>query len=119
MKAQATSRPTWPSSPSSPTVIAEIEPDVLAVQEVGDPEAIEDLRERLDGDWHTETSELSEFSDARGIRVGFLSRLALIEVEQVHEFPRAPGAGAGRRRGRNGGADGPRGTAGAGERGRS
>ncbi len=96
-------------------VIGEIDPDVLAIQEVGDPEALEDLRERLDGDWHTETSE---FPDARGIRVGFLSRLALTEVEQVREFPEHPGAGAGRRRGRNGGADGPRGTAGAGAGGR-
>ncbi len=65
-------------------VIGEIAPDVLAVQEVGDPEALEDLRERLDGDWHAETSE---FPDGRGIRVGFLSRLELAEVDQVREFP--------------------------------
>ncbi len=32
-------------------VIGGIEADVVAVQEVGDPEALEDLRERLDGDW--------------------------------------------------------------------
>jgi len=65
-------------------VIGEIAPDVLAVQEVGDPEALEDLRDRLDGDWHAETSE---FPDGRGIRVGFLSRLELAEVDQVREFP--------------------------------
>jgi len=65
-------------------VIGEIEPDVLAVQEVGDPEALDDLRERLDGDWQAETSE---FPDARGIRAGFLSRLPFAEVEQVREFP--------------------------------
>ena len=57
---------------------------MLAVQEVGDPEALEDLREHLEGDWHTETSE---FPDGRGIRVGFLSRLALAEVEQLRAFP--------------------------------
>jgi hypothetical protein len=41
-------------------VIGELAPDVLAVQEVGDPEALEDLRERLDGDWHAETSEFPD-----------------------------------------------------------
>jgi endonuclease/exonuclease/phosphatase family metal-dependent hydrolase len=65
-------------------VIGEVEPDVLAVQEVGGPQELEDLAERLDGDWHVDTSE---FPDGRGIRVGFLSRLALAEVEQVREFP--------------------------------
>jgi endonuclease/exonuclease/phosphatase family metal-dependent hydrolase len=65
-------------------VIGEIDPDVLAVQEVGDLDALEDLRVRLDGEWHTETSE---FPDERGIRVGFLSRRALRRVEQVREFP--------------------------------
>jgi endonuclease/exonuclease/phosphatase family metal-dependent hydrolase len=65
-------------------VIGEIDPDVLAVQEVGDLDALEDLRERLDGEWHVETSE---FPDERGIRVGFLSRRALRRVAQVREFP--------------------------------
>jgi endonuclease/exonuclease/phosphatase family metal-dependent hydrolase len=65
-------------------VIGEITPDVLAVQEVGDPEALEDLGERLAGDWLAESSELP---DGRGIRVGFLSRLGLGEVEQLREFP--------------------------------
>lgn len=50
----------------------------------GDPEALEDLRELLDGDWQIETSD---FPDGRRIRVGFLSRLELAEVEQVPEFP--------------------------------
>jgi endonuclease/exonuclease/phosphatase family metal-dependent hydrolase len=64
--------------------ITGLAPDVLAVQEVGQPEALEDLKERLDGRWHTETSA---FPDARGIRVGFLSRLALAEVRQARPFP--------------------------------
>jgi endonuclease/exonuclease/phosphatase family metal-dependent hydrolase len=65
-------------------VIGEIGPDVLAVQEVGDPAALDDLRGRLEGEWHSETSE---FPDERGIRVGFLSRRALRRIEQVREFP--------------------------------
>ena len=65
-------------------VIGDIGPDVLAVQEVGDPEALEDLRGHLDGDWQAETSE---FRDRRGSRVGFLSRLELAEIDQVRAFP--------------------------------
>jgi len=65
-------------------VITGLAPDVLAVQEVGQPEALEDLKARLDGRWHTETSA---FPDARGIRVGFLSRLALADVRQARPFP--------------------------------
>jgi len=59
-------------------------PDVLAVQEVGDDAAVEDLRELLDGDWHV---ELSPDDDRRGIRVGFLSRLPLSDVQRVRAFP--------------------------------
>ncbi len=65
-------------------VIDGLRPDVLAVQEVGNLDALEDLRTRLAGDWH---SEVSEHPDPRGIRVGFLSRLELTDVEQVHPFP--------------------------------
>lgn len=65
-------------------VIDELSPDVLAVQEVGGPEALEDLAARLDGDWRTEVSEIP---DGRGIRVGFLSQRAMQKVEQIHEFP--------------------------------
>ena len=43
-------------------------PDVLAVQEVGTPEALADLTARLDGQWHRELAE----PDGRGIRVGYL-----------------------------------------------
>ncbi len=65
-------------------VIGDVDVDVLAVQEVGEPEALEDLRGRLDGEWH---SALSQFPDGRGIRVGFLSRLELSDVDDVREFP--------------------------------
>ncbi|MGH3622900.1 MAG: endonuclease/exonuclease/phosphatase family protein, partial [Sciscionella sp.] len=63
--------------------IAGLAPEGLAVQEVGDPEALDDLAGRLDGTWHTETAD----ADGRGIRVGVLSRLALSGAEQVTAFP--------------------------------
>lgn len=63
--------------------IGRLEPDVLAIQEVGDPEALDDLVTRLDGRWHTELAE----PDGRGIRVGMLSQLSLTKVEQVRDFP--------------------------------
>jgi endonuclease/exonuclease/phosphatase family metal-dependent hydrolase len=66
-------------------VIAGIDPDVLAVQEVGSPEACDDLVDRLPGEWET---TLSELPDERGIRVGFLSRLAVEDSEEVHAFRR-------------------------------
>jgi endonuclease/exonuclease/phosphatase family metal-dependent hydrolase len=66
-------------------VIAGIGPDVLAVQEVGSPEALDDLVERLPGEWRV---VLSELPDERGIRVGFVSRLAFEDAEDVQAFPR-------------------------------
>jgi endonuclease/exonuclease/phosphatase family metal-dependent hydrolase len=65
-------------------LIAGIGPDVLAVQEVGSPEACQDLVDRLPGDWHV---ALSQLADERGIRVGFLSRLAFDETADVQAFP--------------------------------
>lgn len=64
--------------------IMELAPDVLAVQEVGGPEALADLVDRLDGTWHTALAD----PDGRGIRVGVLSRLPLSDVEQVVDFPK-------------------------------
>jgi endonuclease/exonuclease/phosphatase family metal-dependent hydrolase len=66
-------------------VIRDIDPDVLAVQEVGAPEAIQDLVDRLPGDWHV---ALSQFTDRREIRVGFISRLGFDDTEDVQAFPR-------------------------------
>ena len=65
-------------------MIERIAPDVLAVQEVGDPDAIEDLLTLLTGDWH---SVLSPDPDDRGIRVGFLARHPLGDIEPFGEFP--------------------------------
>lgn len=67
--------------------ITELAPDVLAVQEVGEPEALADLVSRLDGTWHTALAD----PGGRGIRVGALSRLSLNNVEQVVNFPKACG----------------------------
>jgi hypothetical protein len=60
-----------------------VRPDVLAVQEVGDPAAADDLVAELDGG---STVDLGG-PDDRGIRVGFLAMLPLSDVEQVASFP--------------------------------
>ena len=87
-------RPGGPSGPSSEalykaklsalaTVIVEAGPDVLAVQEVGEPAALQDLLAEVGGAWHTYLAD----PDDRGIRVGFISRAELIDVGQVAQFP--------------------------------
>ncbi|MEU7055619.1 endonuclease/exonuclease/phosphatase family protein [Streptomyces sp. NPDC046197] len=65
-------------------VITELDPALLGVQEVGDPDALRDLAELLDGDWHL---AISEHPDGRGIRVGFLSRTALDVLSDTAAFP--------------------------------
>lgn len=64
--------------------------DVLAVQEVGEPDALADLVALLPGSWHTALSE--NFSAAHPIRVGFLSRLLLTQVADaaLYQAPLAP-----------------------------
>lgn len=64
--------------------ITALAPDVLAVQEVGQPEALNDLVDRLAGSWSV---VLSEHPDARGIRVGFLTTLPVVSAGQVTDFP--------------------------------
>jgi endonuclease/exonuclease/phosphatase family metal-dependent hydrolase len=66
------------------TMIGLIAPDVLAVQEVGDQAAFDDLVGALDGDWH---AELSPDADDRGIRVGFVSRQGFGDIERIRAFP--------------------------------
>lgn len=63
--------------------IAALAPDVLAVQEVGSPAALDDLTAAIGGSWHTELAA----PDERGIRCGIISRLPLGDVEQVTGFP--------------------------------
>lgn len=65
-------------------VITELDPALLGVQEVGEPEALDDLVGMLDGDWHV---ALSGHPDGRGIRVGFLSRTAVEVVADTNAFP--------------------------------
>ncbi|GAA4566152.1 nuclease [Planotetraspora kaengkrachanensis] len=69
--------------------ITRISPDVLGVEEVGDPAALDDLVSLLDGEWHV---ALSRHPDARGIRVGFVSRFPLQVLHQITGFshPLAP-----------------------------
>lgn len=67
--------------------ILKLEPDVLALQEVGSPEALNDLNALLEKRYpHT---QLSTFPDSRGIRVAFLSKLAFEEFEDISAFPSA------------------------------
>lgn len=63
--------------------IVDLDPDVLAVQEVGDPAALDDLVDRLDGQWKTALAG----PDGRGIRVGFIARNALANVGQITDLP--------------------------------
>lgn len=63
--------------------ITNLGPDVLAVQEVGDPAALEDLAGKLQGTWRTALAD----PDGRGICVGFLSQSALSKVEEIADFP--------------------------------
>jgi endonuclease/exonuclease/phosphatase family metal-dependent hydrolase len=72
------------------TTINEAGLDVLAVQEVGDPDALGDLTGLLDGDWRHVTSE--HFEAAHPIRVGFLSRLPLEVLADDADFPAQLGA---------------------------
>lgn len=87
-------RPGGPAGPSTDAAytakldalaatIRGLAPDVLAVQEVGDPDALKDLAAKLDGYEHVATAA----PDGRGIRVGLLSRLPLQGVREVAAFP--------------------------------
>jgi endonuclease/exonuclease/phosphatase family metal-dependent hydrolase len=66
--------------------ILNIAPDVLAVQEVGDPGAFADLHARLGGLFPY--TVLAEHFDAlHPIRVGIISRLPLSNQSELFEFP--------------------------------
>jgi hypothetical protein len=58
-------------------------PDVLALQEVGDPAALDDLVGKLDGEWER---RVSGHPDHRGIRVALLSRHPILEAADVVAF---------------------------------
>src|SRR4051794_6823175 len=68
-------------------VVTGEQPDLLAVQEVGDEAAFADLRDRLGAAW---TGALStRFEPDHSIRVGWLGPRALTDVEQVVALPAA------------------------------
>jgi endonuclease/exonuclease/phosphatase family metal-dependent hydrolase len=67
------------------TVILALDPDVLAIQEIGDLEALEELVALLKGRYPHVC--VSTSPDPRGIRVGFLSKLKIEEHEEIETFP--------------------------------
>ncbi|MFJ3796082.1 endonuclease/exonuclease/phosphatase family protein [Streptomyces sp. NPDC090088] len=66
------------------TVITGLDPTLLGVQEVGDPDALADLTELLGANWRF---TLSGHPDGRGIRVGFLARAELTTVSDTAALP--------------------------------
>ncbi len=68
------------------SAITRMDPHVLAVQEVGDPVALDELADRVGGSWHIETAA-PETGTAHTIRVGVLSRLPLTTFDPVAAFP--------------------------------
>ncbi len=66
-------------------VILKLEPDVLAVQEIGNLVAFEELVAMLEGRYPY--VQVSTSPDPRGIRVGFLSKLDIEEHEDIKTFP--------------------------------
>lgn len=68
-------------------VIAAIAPDVLAVQEVGDEEALDDLRDSLAAaTGNTWVCRSSRSPDDRGIRVAVLTTRDVLETDDVVEL---------------------------------
>lgn len=66
-------------------VINHLAADVIGVQEVGSPEAFDDLINQLNGQYPH--SQVSTQPDRRGIRVGFFSKLPIEDSENFVEFP--------------------------------
>ncbi|MCP5516549.1 MAG: endonuclease/exonuclease/phosphatase family protein [Verrucomicrobiales bacterium] len=69
-------------------VIREIDPDVLALQEVGGEAPLQALQNALGGGWPHRV--VSDFPDGRGIRVAFLSKLAPEHRSDIVDFPPGP-----------------------------
>jgi endonuclease/exonuclease/phosphatase family metal-dependent hydrolase len=73
-------------------VIGGLDPDVIALQEVGGEEPVFDLQQALGGAYAHRA--VSAFPDRRGIRVAFLSRLAVQDQVDIVDFPQIPGIAA-------------------------
>ena len=69
------------------SVVLTLDPDVLALQEVGSPEAFWELANALEERYSHR--RLSQAPDRRGIRVGFLSKLEIEDKEDIVDFPQA------------------------------
>jgi endonuclease/exonuclease/phosphatase family metal-dependent hydrolase len=69
-------------------VIRQLNPDVIGFQEVGSESALLLLKQTLKNDYAHHA--VSEFPDRRGIRVAFLSKWAIVEREDIAEFPIGP-----------------------------
>src|SRR5919107_1493524 len=69
-------------------VIGELDPDEVALQEVGGEEELADLQDALGGAYLHQAA--SGFPDGRGIRVAFLSKHPIEEQEDIVEFPEGP-----------------------------
>jgi len=65
--------------------ILSLDPDVLAVQEIGGPEPFADLLALLESRYPH--ALLSTDPDPRGIRVGFVSKLAIESSQDIAAFP--------------------------------
>jgi hypothetical protein len=69
------------------TVLRALVPDVVALQEIGSPEAPGALRDRVADLGYKDPVE-SSLPDSRGIRVAFLSRLPVVgDAVEVSVFP--------------------------------
>jgi endonuclease/exonuclease/phosphatase family metal-dependent hydrolase len=88
-------RPGAASGPSTPeayeaklaglaAVITAQDPDVISLQEIGDPDALEDLIAAIGGTWNR---QVSTHPDTRGIRVAWLAKPAITASVEVVDFP--------------------------------
>jgi len=74
-------------------VLADRRPDLVALQEIGgannrDETVVDALQDRLGRQYPHRA--VSMFPDARQIRVAFLSKLPLSNIEHFREFPQGP-----------------------------
>lgn len=69
-------------------VINQLDPDVVALQEIGGEEPLRDLQQALGGTYAHRA--ISVFPDRRGIRAAFLSKHPVDEQADVVEFPPGP-----------------------------
>ena len=60
-------------------------PDALSLQEVGDPDALDDLEARLDGTWHRRVSQ--HFESRHPIRVAWLARPPITAHDELIDLP--------------------------------